>query len=162
MFRADNAFFRKTNSVFTKMLKLEKFKSIFPCMDSLTCPISPLPLLYCDSRLLVTCWIVRKCLKNMFQKFLKEVFRFPNKLEFWNWKFRLSLIRMLFLFRFKWVFLSSSSGFRMNASSWPMFLLRTLNGAEMAPVTAFKKVPFKCFSLTFPFDHDFKYLNLSF
>lgn len=28
----------------------------------------------------------------------------------------------------------------MNASSWPMFLLRTLNGAEMAPVTAFKKV----------------------
>ncbi|MEQ2181619.1 hypothetical protein GOODEAATRI_013444, partial [Goodea atripinnis] len=24
-------------------------------------------------------------------------------------------------------------GFRMNASSWPMFLLRTLNGAEMAP-----------------------------
>ncbi|XP_026014684.1 sex comb on midleg-like protein 2 isoform X2 [Astatotilapia calliptera] len=32
-------------------------------------------------------------------------------------------------------------GFRMNASSWPMFLLRTLNGAEMAPVTAFKKEP---------------------
>lgn len=31
-------------------------------------------------------------------------------------------------------------GFRMNASSWPMFLLRTLNGAEMAPGTAFKKV----------------------
>lgn len=31
-------------------------------------------------------------------------------------------------------------GFRMNASSWPMFLLRTLNGAEMAPATAFKKV----------------------
>lgn len=28
----------------------------------------------------------------------------------------------------------------MNASSWPMFLLRTLNGAEMAPATAFKKV----------------------
>lgn len=28
----------------------------------------------------------------------------------------------------------------MNASSWPMFLLRTLNGAEMAPGTAFKKV----------------------
>ncbi|KAM4549435.1 sex comb on midleg-like protein 2 isoform 3-T3 [Odontesthes bonariensis] len=32
-------------------------------------------------------------------------------------------------------------GFRMNASSWPMFLLRTLNGAEMAPLTAFKKEP---------------------
>ncbi|XP_078024675.1 sex comb on midleg-like protein 2 isoform X3 [Epinephelus lanceolatus] len=32
-------------------------------------------------------------------------------------------------------------GFRMNASSWPMFLLRTLNGAEMAPSTAFKKEP---------------------
>lgn len=32
-------------------------------------------------------------------------------------------------------------GFRMNASSWPMFLLRTLNGAEMAPVAAFKKEP---------------------
>ncbi|XP_054874245.1 sex comb on midleg-like protein 2 isoform X2 [Amphiprion ocellaris] len=32
-------------------------------------------------------------------------------------------------------------GFRMNASSWPMFLLRTLNGAEMAPITAFKKEP---------------------
>lgn len=34
----------------------------------------------------------------------------------------------------------SPPGFRMNASSWPMFLLRTLNGAEMAPATAFKKV----------------------
>lgn len=34
----------------------------------------------------------------------------------------------------------SFPGFRMNASSWPMFLLRTLNGAEMAPGTAFKKV----------------------
>ncbi|XP_029113954.1 sex comb on midleg-like protein 2 isoform X2 [Scleropages formosus] len=32
-------------------------------------------------------------------------------------------------------------GFRMNASSWPMFLLRTLSGAEMAPPTAFKKEP---------------------
>lgn len=28
----------------------------------------------------------------------------------------------------------------MNASSWPMFLLRTLSGAEMAPASAFKKV----------------------
>ncbi|XP_041702773.1 sex comb on midleg-like protein 2 isoform X2 [Coregonus clupeaformis] len=34
-------------------------------------------------------------------------------------------------------------GFRMNASSWPMFLLRTLTGAEMAPATAFKKEPSK-------------------
>ncbi|XP_015219389.1 sex comb on midleg-like protein 2 isoform X2 [Lepisosteus oculatus] len=34
-------------------------------------------------------------------------------------------------------------GFRMNASSWPMFLLRTLSGAEMAPATAFKKEPLK-------------------
>ncbi|KAI1885126.1 hypothetical protein AGOR_G00216980 [Albula goreensis] len=34
-------------------------------------------------------------------------------------------------------------GFRMNASSWPMFLLRTLSGAEMAPDTAFKKEPRK-------------------
>ncbi|XP_070567910.1 polycomb protein SCMH1-like isoform X2 [Ptychodera flava] len=32
-------------------------------------------------------------------------------------------------------------GFRMNASSWPMFLLRTLSGAEMAPAKAFKKEP---------------------
>ena len=32
-------------------------------------------------------------------------------------------------------------GFRMNASSWPMFLLKTLNGAEMAPEKAFKKEP---------------------
>lgn len=31
-------------------------------------------------------------------------------------------------------------GFQMNASSWPMFLLRTLNGAEMAPAAFFKKV----------------------
>ncbi|XP_074849922.1 sex comb on midleg-like protein 2 isoform X3 [Carettochelys insculpta] len=29
----------------------------------------------------------------------------------------------------------------MNASSWPMFLLRTLNGAEMAPAAFFKKEP---------------------
>lgn len=32
-------------------------------------------------------------------------------------------------------------GFRNNASSWPMFLLKTLNGAEMAPKTVFKKEP---------------------
>ncbi|XP_020644818.3 sex comb on midleg-like protein 2 isoform X2 [Pogona vitticeps] len=32
-------------------------------------------------------------------------------------------------------------GFQMNASSWPMFLLRTLNGAEMAPASFFKKEP---------------------
>ncbi|XP_072018257.1 polycomb protein SCMH1-like [Amphiura filiformis] len=32
-------------------------------------------------------------------------------------------------------------GFRMNASSWPSFLLRTLNNAEMAPETAFKSEP---------------------
>ncbi|KAM9765957.1 polycomb protein SCMH1 isoform 3-T4 [Menidia menidia] len=32
-------------------------------------------------------------------------------------------------------------GFRMNASSWPMFLLRTLSGAEMAPASDFKKEP---------------------
>lgn len=35
----------------------------------------------------------------------------------------------------------SSSGFRLNASSWPMFLLKTLNGAEMAPSRIFHKVP---------------------
>jgi hypothetical protein len=29
----------------------------------------------------------------------------------------------------------------MNASSWPMFLLKTLNGAEMAPSKIFKKEP---------------------
>ncbi|KAF7251014.1 Sex comb on midleg-like protein 2 [Varanus komodoensis] len=34
-------------------------------------------------------------------------------------------------------------GFQMNASSWPMFLLRTLNGAEMAPASFFKKEPLK-------------------
>jgi len=33
-----------------------------------------------------------------------------------------------------------SAGFRLNASSWPMFLLKTLNGAEMAPVRIFHKV----------------------
>ncbi|ENN80368.1 hypothetical protein YQE_03203, partial [Dendroctonus ponderosae] len=32
-------------------------------------------------------------------------------------------------------------GFRMNASSWPMFLLKTLNGAEMAPSKVFQKEP---------------------
>ncbi|NXP52290.1 SCMH1 protein, partial [Heliornis fulica] len=32
-------------------------------------------------------------------------------------------------------------GFRLNASSWPMFLLKTLNGAEMAPVSIFHKEP---------------------
>lgn len=32
-------------------------------------------------------------------------------------------------------------GFRLNASSWPMFLLKTLNGAEMAPSRIFHKVP---------------------
>ncbi|KAM4796800.1 sex comb on midleg-like protein 2 [Rhinophrynus dorsalis] len=32
-------------------------------------------------------------------------------------------------------------GFRMNASSWPMFLLKTLNGADMAPAAYFKKEP---------------------
>ncbi|XP_077199246.1 sex comb on midleg-like protein 2 isoform X2 [Paroedura picta] len=31
--------------------------------------------------------------------------------------------------------------FQMNASSWPMFLLRTLNGADMAPAAFFKKEP---------------------
>nr|XP_057910077.1 polycomb protein SCMH1 isoform X3 [Doryrhamphus excisus] len=30
-------------------------------------------------------------------------------------------------------------GFRLNASSWPMFLLKTLNGAEMAPPRIFHK-----------------------
>lgn len=28
----------------------------------------------------------------------------------------------------------------MNTSSWPMFLIRTLSGCEMAPATFFKKV----------------------
>lgn len=32
-------------------------------------------------------------------------------------------------------------GFRMNASSWPMFLLKTLNGAEMAPSKLFLREP---------------------
>ncbi|KAK9496472.1 hypothetical protein O3M35_013236 [Rhynocoris fuscipes] len=32
-------------------------------------------------------------------------------------------------------------GFRMNASSWPMFLMKTLNGAEMAPTKVFQKEP---------------------
>ncbi|XP_053563074.1 polycomb protein SCMH1 isoform X2 [Bombina bombina] len=32
-------------------------------------------------------------------------------------------------------------GFRLNASSWPMFLLKTLNGAEMAPAKTFHKEP---------------------
>ncbi|MCI4373944.1 hypothetical protein PGIGA_G00000430 [Pangasianodon gigas] len=33
----------------------------------------------------------------------------------------------------------SREGFRLNASSWPMFLLKTLNGAEMAPARIFHK-----------------------
>lgn len=33
-----------------------------------------------------------------------------------------------------------AAGFRLNASSWPMFLLKTLNGAEMAPIRIFHKV----------------------
>lgn len=32
-------------------------------------------------------------------------------------------------------------GYQLNVSSWPMFLLRTLNGSEMAPATFFKKEP---------------------
>ncbi|XP_008578042.1 PREDICTED: sex comb on midleg-like protein 2 [Galeopterus variegatus] len=32
-------------------------------------------------------------------------------------------------------------GYQMNVSSWPMFLLRTLNGSEMAPATFFKEEP---------------------
>ncbi|XP_072708812.1 sex comb on midleg-like protein 2 isoform X5 [Ciconia boyciana] len=36
---------------------------------------------------------------------------------------------------------TAAKGFQMNASSWPMFLLRTLNGAEMAPAAFFKKEP---------------------
>ncbi|KAB0345039.1 hypothetical protein FD754_021965, partial [Muntiacus muntjak] len=32
-------------------------------------------------------------------------------------------------------------GYQMNTSSWPMFLLRTLNGSEMAPAAFFKKEP---------------------
>lgn len=43
---------------------------------------------------------------------------------------------------------SLSSGFRLNASSWPMFLLKTLNGAEMAPVRIFHKV-FHCLCRSF-------------
>lgn len=35
---------------------------------------------------------------------------------------------------------SLPAGFRLNASSWPMFLLKTLNGAEMAPIRIFHKV----------------------
>ena len=31
-------------------------------------------------------------------------------------------------------------GYQMNTSSWPMFLLRTLTGSEMAPEAFFKKV----------------------
>nr|XP_019610943.1 PREDICTED: sex comb on midleg-like protein 2 isoform X2 [Rhinolophus sinicus] len=32
-------------------------------------------------------------------------------------------------------------GYQMNTSSWPMFLIRTLSGCEMAPATFFKKEP---------------------
>ncbi|XP_054977671.1 sex comb on midleg-like protein 2 isoform X2 [Sorex araneus] len=32
-------------------------------------------------------------------------------------------------------------GYQLNVSSWPMFLLRTLSGSEMAPATFFKKEP---------------------
>ncbi|XP_021571904.1 sex comb on midleg-like protein 2 [Carlito syrichta] len=32
-------------------------------------------------------------------------------------------------------------GYQMNVSSWPMFLLRTLSGSEMAPAAFFKKEP---------------------
>lgn len=39
------------------------------------------------------------------------------------------------------MFINTFAGFRMNASSWPMFLLKTLNGAEMAPAKIFKSEP---------------------
>nr|KAF6492953.1 Scm polycomb group protein like 2 [Molossus molossus] len=32
-------------------------------------------------------------------------------------------------------------GYQMNSSSWPMFLLRTLDGSELAPATFFKEEP---------------------
>lgn len=38
------------------------------------------------------------------------------------------------------VFFFFFKGFRLNASSWPMFLLKTLNGADMAPAKIFHKV----------------------
>lgn len=44
-------------------------------------------------------------------------------------------------------------GFRMNASSWPMFLLKTLNGAEMAPAKVFKREPKTPRSNTFEVGH---------
>lgn len=44
-------------------------------------------------------------------------------------------------------------GFRMNASSWPMFLLKTLNGAEMAPGKVFKREPKTPRSNTFEVGH---------
>lgn len=33
------------------------------------------------------------------------------------------------------------AGFRMNASMWPQFLVKTLSMAEMAPNKAFKREP---------------------
>lgn len=42
-------------------------------------------------------------------------------------------------------------GFRMNASSWPMFLLKTLNGAEIAPAKIFKKVQSLLLFVSFPY-----------
>ncbi|KAK0099166.1 hypothetical protein PV326_000003 [Microctonus aethiopoides] len=44
-------------------------------------------------------------------------------------------------------------GFRMNASSWPMFLLKTLNGAEMAPAKVFKREPKTPRTNTFEIGH---------
>lgn len=42
------------------------------------------------------------------------------------------------------LFLLFCSGFRMNASSWPLFLQRTLTTAKLAPPTAFKPVRQLC------------------
>lgn len=56
---------------------------------------------------------------------------------------RFSIVRICreFLKIFKLQNLYFAFSFRMNASSWPMFLLKTLNGAEMAPGKIFQREP---------------------
>ena len=47
----------------------------------------------------------------------------------------------MFSLMFNNINLYTTKGFRMNASSWPTFLFKTLNGAETAPSRYFKQEP---------------------
>lgn len=58
----------------------------------------------------------------------------------WNLFFTLACFNVIGKYFFLSSDLFNKLGYQLNVSSWPMFLLRTLNGSEMAPATFFKKV----------------------